>query len=197
MAESKKGVILIDMDGTGYDFDGAIARKLGQDYGIGIDHRSAETFYLRDSFPGYAAQIAEIHNGPDFFYELDPYPGFVSAVRKVQAAGYVVRFCSSPLPSNPSCEQQKRSALERDFGAEMAENAIIDRNKSVHDGLLLVDDKPEIPDAESASWTQIYYARPCNYYKIKAGGLAIEDWSDVSVEQLLHMADKRLEELAA
>lgn len=173
MARHERGTVLLDMDNTSYDLNGGLATRLGE-MGLTLA-RDITTFYAAESVPEQAELIEHVIAEPDFFYRLPVMRGLQQRVRELQASGYHVIFCSSPSDLSPTCEDQKRAAIERDFDPSMAAEAIIQKDKTVAEGVVLVDDKPLISGSVEPSWTHVLLTQPWNA-KVGRGRPRLENW---------------------
>jgi len=63
---------------------------------------------------------------------------------------------------------------------------IIDHDKYRYDGLALIDDKPGIPNASQAPWTQIVFSQPYNQHLDTPHRL--EHWMDKNLPKRLKLA---------
>lgn len=153
--------VLVDMDGVMADFDSAALVSI-----------PTETRVLRSNF--YVAHdyeetlrpsIEEVYNSPGFFNTLEPIPGMQEAWQTMIDNGYHPRVASAPLPSNRTAIEDKVKWLDRimvpEFGPQVVEEAIIDKNKWKYRGLALIDDRPDVPrginEAQTAEWEHVLF----------------------------------------
>ncbi len=149
----KKEIVLVDMDGVLEDFDGATAVHLAE-YHPNITIAERASFYFRDDYqsPADQAMIDSLHASQGFFASLPPVDGALEGWERLHELGYEPQVCSSPLRVNEWCEDEKRAWLGRYLGKTVADAAVITSAKNEYDGIALIDDRPAVRGAETASW---------------------------------------------
>lgn len=182
---SKRPVILVDMDGVLADFDGATEQFLLQKHPDVEVIRNREHFYYKSSYSSLAHQaiISELHASQDFFRLLPVIDGALEGWQQIIDLGYEPRICSSPLSSNQWCREEKLLWVEQHLGKHARDTAIITKNKERHDGIALIDDRPEIAGAETAQWRHILFSQSYNSHIDT--DFRIHDWHDTNLERLL------------
>ena len=153
--------VLVDMDGVMADFDSAALANVPEHL---IVPRSQ--FYTALDYPEYMRSgIESVYNAPGFFEELEPMPGLLNAWQAMLDGGYQPRVASAPLSSNKTAIEGKIKWLDRvmapEFGSHVVEDAIIDKNKWKYSGLVLIDDRPNVPrginQRNDADWQHILF----------------------------------------
>lgn len=199
MSEIPK-TVLVDMDGVLADFDGRVIELLRQDYPEVPIPDSRTNFYIADDFATeHQAAVAEIQSREGFFAGMQPLPFVFNGLQRIINYGYEPRICTANLTANATCSAEKLEWLERHFGRRfgtLALDAIIDKDKHLHDGVALIDDKPDIPHATTAPWTHVSFAQP---YNIRTSApLRLNGWMDHGMPRLLKIArDNYRAQLAA
>lgn len=157
--------ILVDMDGVlanwgarydaGLDRAGANARNIPRT----IDQRS---FNLMDGRTDAEREIVRaVMAEPGFYADLDPIDGAIAAVEEL-AKHHDVWICTSPLPGNPTCAQDKLDWVATYLGIEWLHRVILTHDKASVRADILIDDRPDIPGAADATWKQVLFDQPYN-----------------------------------
>lgn len=161
----KSPIILVDMDGVLADFDRHFMTVWSARYPDrpALDQSRRTSFYIKDEFkPEYLQDIRDIFEEPGFYLSLPPIQGAVESMQNMKQAGYDVWICSSPKMNYRYCAPEKYQWVERELGTEWVERVILTRRKAMIQGDVLIDDKPDIPFAETASWKQVLFDAPYN-----------------------------------
>ena len=160
MTKSER-VVLVDMDGVMADFDTAAVKSIPEDLRVDRSH-----FYVAQDYEEALRPSIEVaYNAPGFFENLEPMPGLLEAWQIMIDNGYQPQVASAPLSSNPTAIEGKIKWLDRimvpEFGAQVVERAIIDKNKWQYGGLALIDDRPSVPrgigDSNMAEWEHVLF----------------------------------------
>lgn len=154
--------VLVDMDGVATLFDDSVEAGIRQQHPEIKIVRPRTNFYICEDYPEeHHTAIQGIWQARGFYRGLEMRDGTIEGWQAMASGGYPPRICSSFIPQNPDCVQEKTDWLEEHMvpklGPGVIDNAIFDRDKSCHDGLALIDDKPVIPGAERANWTHIIF----------------------------------------
>jgi 5'-nucleotidase len=162
---TKPMTILVDMDGVIADYSKAHLEKVAgrlphlvpyiED--ARLSWRSEERFpeEHRDAVEALALE-------PGFFENLEPIEGGLEAVRALMDAGHDVRICTAPKKIHTYCVPEKYNWIKKHLGQEYVERIIMTRDKTLTQGDLLIDDKPEITGAGTPQWEHIVFDRPYN-----------------------------------
>jgi 5'-nucleotidase len=181
-----KPIILIDMDGVLADFDAEIANRVKNRHPHIALLETRDNFYLSEDYPEYKALIRAISNEAGFFESLPLIDHAIEGWQRIIDLGYHPRICSSPIRSNPHSESEKRAWLQRHFsplfGDSVATDAIITSDKHLFEGLALIDDRPELRNANNASWQHIIFDQPYNQTVDKP---RIHGWLDTELAATL------------
>jgi 5'-nucleotidase len=179
--ESK--TVFVDMDGVLFDLEkGLEERMIEVDPEFIVPERTH--FYMEERVTKeFHKQLAHnIVHGPDFFANLELIDGAQKSLDNIKEMGFYPRILSAPI-DNAWCAPEKRAALEKFFGSEVASRAILDRDKWKHDGIALIDDKPAVEGAEKARWQHIVFTEGYNTHVDT--DFRLENWHDPKLETLL------------
>ncbi|MBN2107055.1 MAG: 5'-3'-deoxyribonucleotidase [Deltaproteobacteria bacterium] len=161
----KVPIILVDMDGVLADFDRHFMVVWSARYPDrpALDQSRRTSFYIKDEFKSeYRQDIQSIFEEPGFYLDLPPVSGAVAAMQAMKRTGYDVWICSSPKMNYRYCAPEKYQWVERELGTEWVERVILTRRKAMIQGDVLIDDQPDIPFSETASWKQALFDAPYN-----------------------------------
>lgn len=184
-------VVLVDMDGVLADFDAAFHETVREEY----PHvqmldplPDPPSFYASQAYPGeHQSELRAISNAEHFFARLPVIPGALEGWQRIIDEGFRPQICSSPIRSNPYSETEKLGWLEKHlapaFGLWVVETAIITSEKFRQDGVALVDDHPDIPNTDIASWQHVLFDRACNRHV--ETDLRLVGWNDPSLGSIL------------
>jgi 5'-nucleotidase len=157
--------ILVDMDGVIADFDGEFIKRWRERYPDKpyIPMHERTMFYVKDQYPDELKPLVmEILLEPDFFRDMMPIDGAKEALTEMDAMGFEVFICTSPLSTYQNCVQEKYEWVERTLGSTWVDRIILTRDKTLIKGDTLIDDKPQITGVDVPSWEHILYDRPYN-----------------------------------
>lgn len=156
--------ILVDMDNVIAWFDQGISDGWHKKFS---DRPTFErkNFYFEKDYPqSLRTEIKEVYSAPGFFANLPEVPGGIEAVKQIQALGHYVLICTSPLSSNPTCEQDKKEWVKNHLGNDWVPRVRVVNDKTLVFGDYLIDDKPNPSKGgdQRPSWEHIVYAWPYN-----------------------------------
>jgi len=173
--------VLVDMDGVMADFDSAAVKSVPLHLIVPRAH-----FYVAEDYaPELHPQIEATYNAPGFFENLKPMPGLLEAWQGMLDWGYNPRVASAPLSTNETSVSGKIQWLNRilvpEFGPNIVEQAIFDKEKWKYPGIALLDDRPNIPRGrdgkDEASWEHILFGWPHMEVVPEAGtNLRLKNW---------------------
>jgi 5'-nucleotidase len=186
--ESQPKTVLVDMDGVLADFNKRVEEILKEDYPDVPVPQTRDHFYIDDDMdPIYKPVIKEIISRAGFFTELPLEPGAVDGWANIVELGYRPQICTSPLRKNPTCNPDKLAWLEEyfvpQFGHWVVDTAIIDKDKSRHAGIALIDDRPYIKGTEIASWKHVIFDQ--QYNKTSEAPYRLQGWKDTNLTPIL------------
>jgi 5'-nucleotidase len=158
-------LILIDMDDVLSDFDGEFYRmwnKVHPDKHI-TPPNERKKFYLSDESPEeYAELIRGIYTAPGFVKSLPEIQGSVEAVKEIASRGNIIFICTTPLNAYQNCVKEKYEWIEEHLGFEWTKKIILTKDKTLIQGDILIDDKPEITGTAKPVWEHIVFDKPYN-----------------------------------
>jgi 5'-nucleotidase len=125
---------------------------------------------VRDRYNAPLWAIEEALNSIGYL-TLEPMPMVKVAIVQMTQAGHKVTFATAPTLTHPTCEADKREWIARHFNDRMAEEAIIQVDKTTVDGDILIDDHPNIVGANpSPVWEHVQFLRAYNRSAARAAG---------------------------
>lgn len=184
--------VLVDMDGVLADFDLEIANRLAARHPHIPLAVSRTNFYVSEDYPEHAKLIKAMSDEEGFFASLPLVDGALNGWQQIIDCGYRPRICSSPISTNPYSKAEKLGWLEEHFvpvfGSWVVDQAIITKHKEEYDGIALIDDRPEVRNADMATWQHIIFDRPYNQHSRQP---RLYGWGDGNLLQLLGAAEVR------
>ncbi len=174
-------IILVDMDDVLADFDGyflGVWRKRYPDkFFIPMNER--QKFYMRDEYPPeLLEQMTKIFTEKGFVASLSEIDGGISAVKKMKELGHEVFICSSPMRQYQNCVAEKYEWIEKHLGFEWTTKLILSRDKTLIQGDILIDDKPEVEGAAVPKWEHIIFDKSYNRHIKDKRRITWADWEE-------------------
>lgn len=175
-------LVLLDQDGVLADFEHAFIAAWRERHPeiapVAFENRTS--FHILDDYPPELRAKAEaIYTAPGFIRNLPPVPGAIEAWRDLNALGLDVRICSSPLRQFENNVAEKFLWVEKHLGRAATEKLILTRDKTLVQGDLLIDDRPEIVGAVRPRWQHILYDAPYNRHVADRPRLNWQNWRNV------------------
>ncbi len=173
-------IILCDMDDTILFWGKYKDQRLRADYPHLTEFLYGELQTTWDLMYGldedHARAMIELMDSPGFYAGFEPMPGAVKGLNEMVDEGHDVFIVSTPWATNPTCMQDKYNWLNTHVGLGWGDRLILTRDKTVIDGDILFDDKPEIKGVNhTPRWTQVLVSQPHN---ASVSGLQrMDDWS--------------------
>lgn len=153
--------VLVDMDevvagwGLGYDRyaeEFGLAAEGGQPYG------TLSTWNLKGKLTEAGIKIHDrIMELEGFYRDLPVIEGAQDAIANLMRSGHSVHFVSTPYLSNPTCASDKLAWVEEHFGKEMMRRTILATDKTLVNGDVLIDDRPEILGEAIPTWKHLCF----------------------------------------
>ena len=174
--------LLVDMDGVITDFEQGILNAYrfqhpGKPY-IPLEQRT--TFRVKDQYtPELQPFIEEIYLSRGFFQELPPIKGSIEAVLTLVRRGDDVRICTTSLPGNPYCVQEKYGWIASNIGSDWTKRLIITEDRTIIHADKLIDDNPHITGIQIPTWEHILYTQPYNLQVTDKKRLTWQDWTTI------------------
>jgi 5'-nucleotidase len=176
------------MDGVLADFDGAIVDALLPIHQELLSAAQRTEFRLDIAYPRCAEAIWSVIAATGFFTTLPLVAHAYEGWERICDAGFMPRVCSAPAPDHDTCVAEKRAWLAEHFGADAAEEAIMDGDKYLYDGVALIDDLPTVRGSHLARWQHIVFDAPYNRRPSLAGLPRLAHWRDPGLEAVLARA---------
>ncbi len=172
--------VLVDMDGTIANLENTITETLQTEFPfVAIPERN-DFYYENDVSDHHKHIIEDIISRPGFFRRHEVIEGAVEGWAELIEHGYQPRICTAPLRKNKTSIPDKIDWLEEHFvpvfGPSVIDSAIVDKQKYLHAGLALIDDRPVIDGSEKAVWEHIVIDQP--YNRDSRAQYRILDWYD-------------------
>lgn len=173
--------LLIDMDGVLMDYYGAFVIEWKKRYPERpvLPSKYIKTFYLEEMYPPeWKQDILAITQGKDFFENMLPIAAAVGFMEQVWNSEYYDPFiCTAPDMDSEDlmCATEKLRSIERLFGKKWLKKTIMTNDKTIIDGDILIDDKPEIKGAQTPSWKRVFYT---HRYNRDLPGPRINHWGE-------------------
>lgn len=189
--------VLVDMDGVLADFNGYLHNVLSSEHPRVKLPNPQTMFYLDEEVhPDDKPIIKEIISRPGFFSELKPIDGAIEGWGRLLELGYHPQICSAPLRKNETSLIDKRAWLEEyfvpRFGISIVDLAIFAKEKWLHKGLALIDDRPD-PNYKNheginPAWQHIVYDQP--YNKLSEAPFRMLSWEDPILPKILSQIEQ-------
>lgn len=184
-------VVLVDMDGVLADFDRAIVDALSSTHRELLSAARRTEFYLGIAYPQCAEAIRAVIAAAGFFTALPLVAHAHEGWERIRDVGFTPRVCSAPAPDHGTCVDEKRAWLAEHFGSDAAEQAIMDDDKYLYDGVALIDDLPAIRGSHLARWQHVIFDAPYNRHPKLRGLPRLAHWRDPDLKAVLTRARDR------
>lgn len=179
---TEDSIVLVDMDGTAWDFEGNFLETWRRLYpNAPYVRRTARShFYIREDYPsGCREAIRAITTAPGFLLASRPFPGAMAALREMEEAGYTVFLCSSPVSRCPHNLVEKQQLIERDCPG-FSGRLIVTKDKTLVRGRWLFDDRPSVTGLVNPTWEHVLVDAPYNCRVTgKRRVRSLADWREV------------------
>lgn len=197
--------ILLDQDGVLADFVKGLYAELkiftpAELFPLLPDPHKLKRFYVDECVDTgnskYDNKLKElirrvVDQSSELFLNLDEVDGaiYYAKLLKERAAvfGIDVLICTAPHVENRTCHYGKVNWVRRMFDEAWAKSMIMTHDKTLIQGLVLVDDKPHITGAIAPTWRHIIFDA---HYNKDAAGPRVTGWSEQTVDQILDHAIK-------
>lgn len=174
-------IILCDMDGCLVDWGASWNNLLDRvrhltNLGYSVPkHEHQISFNLKLGLDGNESRVVDYLMDNLDYAGMEPMPGAIEALHEMVANGHTVRLLSTPTVTNPKCASDKYDWVAKNLGSEWASNLILCHEKWMVRGDVLIDDRPDIPNADLAPWQQILFSQP---YNVDSKLPRINNWSE-------------------
>lgn len=159
-----RDVLLLDMDGPIANFDLAFFNYCEQE-GIKVDctietqvHRFG-TDHIKDK--GLRGRVRRNIYETRWFLDLPVVEGAQDGVRRLQEY-FDVWLCTKPLEENKNCRDDKAAWVETNFGRDLVNQLIITPNKTLINGVALLDDAIKPEWIGQGTWKPVIFTTPWN-----------------------------------
>ena len=174
------------MDSTIADYNGRLVSSYIERYPREpyIHAEDSADFYISKDYEkafGVEAgrRIRYLSYEKGFFLSLDPIPGAVQACNEMLTEGYQVYLCTSPQSRFENCVDEKYQWVLHHMGRPWTDRMILTKDKTLIQGDILIDDKPNITGLLSPSWVQVIFSQPYNLQVNKPRIVEWSNWRDV------------------
>jgi 5'-nucleotidase len=156
-------LVLIDMDEVIFWTYGGLTRVLKEKHPEikSIPYEQNTEYYVEKLYSKNQRKVVNsIWYEKGFFRNLELMPGALEALTEISKKNEIF-ICSSPLIS-PYCLQEKYDAVGEKLGGRWQKKLITTKDKTIIEGDILIDDKPEITGVRTPRWEHVLYDHPWN-----------------------------------
>ena len=157
--------ILLDQDGVLANYSNRLLEIWNEEHPDmpGPPLTSMTMFETERHWPAqFQAEVDRIALRQGFFSSLAPLEGAIDGVNYLFRRGYDVRICTAPKRDYRNCALEKFEWVEKHLGFEMTNRVILTRDKTLVDGAMLIDDKPNITGVRVPTWEHVLFDQPYN-----------------------------------
>lgn len=193
--------ILIDMDGVIADFTNGVRNTFAKIHPDLVEHfpeeKDIKSFYIEDSIEDESVRlmmkekIGKLIDRQPIFLCLSPLENAVSGVEQLRKTFQNdVFFCSSPHVPNKDGYADKATWIDMFFPGWGCKNLILTKDKTLVDGIVLIDDKPNPIGNYEAKWKHVVFNQPWNSegsddFEKTEGKYRMMDWSKSELDNLI------------
>lgn len=174
--------ILIDQDDVMADFNGYFVEVYRQRHPdmFYVPADQVKEFKLTQNYPeDLRGLVEDICREPGFFANLPPMEGALEAILELSKTPNEIFICTAPYLANPTCTDDKLYWIGKHLGKGWKNRTIITSDKTVVQGDMLIDDKPEITGVQTPIWEQVLYTQPYNLHITDKRRVTWKDWKSV------------------
>jgi 5'(3')-deoxyribonucleotidase len=192
-AEIAAAPVLVDLDGTVNYFDQLVLTRLVERHPEIVLLPERKNFYVGEDYPRYHEDVMEIIHEKGFFKSIPLIESAVRGLHRILAEGFSMQICSSPIQNHLTCHEEKIEWITKyfvpEFGPDIAEEAIITRQKEECDGIALIDDRPGVSALQHfARWRHIMFDQP--YNRVYEASMRLHGWDDRNLPYFLHTCNE-------
>ena len=180
-------IVTVDIDGVLADFDGEVKSRLKERHSNIPILETRENFYISDDYPEHRLKVRAISDEEGFFESLPLVKNALEGWQRLIDLGVHPLICSAPIQSNPFSKVEKLNWLQQHFvpvfGEWVVDQAIITSDKHLFHATALIDDRPQMKNAEMATWKHIIFDQPYNRDILNQPRL--HGWLDEALPEIL------------
>ncbi len=148
-----------------------------------VPYEKLSTLSLEELYPlEHKDKVAQIWSSQGLFYNLEPLPGAIEAIEAIRNTVKEVAICTAPPKINRYAAQEKYEWVLNNLGEYWAKRLILNHDKTLINGDILIDDKLEILGAQIPSWEHVLYTHPWNLKIKNLRRLTWNNWREVLTE---------------
>lgn len=173
--------ILVDMDGVLANFELGFLDNFKSEFPeikefIPLEDR--KIFHIKKQYPEELKdKVDEIIFAKGFFKSLPPISGSIDGIKKLRSLGHEVFICTSPLRNYKNCVLEKYEWVDQYLGGDFVSKIILSRDKTMVNGDILIDDRPEILGSHIPTWEHVLFRQP---YNINVNNKRHISWNDLN-----------------
>lgn len=185
--------VLVDLDGVVADWGFGYDRE-AEFYGLwregGMAYSDRPTWDLNWNLTPKGKLINQrIMERCGFYRELPPIPGAISAIHTL-ARSFEIWFVSTPFLTHETCASEKLAWVGEHFGQEYQRRTILTMDKTLVNGDVLIDDKPEVTGVATPTWKHLCFG---DYgYSSTTQSQRVRDWGEAQEAVLLMQWEREL-----
>ncbi|MBL7100402.1 MAG: 5'-3'-deoxyribonucleotidase [Nanoarchaeota archaeon] len=175
-------IVLVDQDDVLAEWDNFFTEHWEKKYpDKPIEQGRSFYKYIKGDYPEEYKSLAEsIYCVPGFIRSLPPMPEGLEAVLEMDKLGLDVFICTSPLSKYENCVLEKYEWVENHLGRKWTKKIILTKDKTIVNGDVLIDDRPEISGVMVPSWEHIIFDQPYNQHiKDKRRIIKWKNWKEI------------------
>lgn len=134
----------------------------------------------------------ELANHPDIFDMLKPYNHSIEGMHLLgemcEERNFGIFICTAPHMSNKRSYSAKAEWIERYLGRKWLDKTLMVRDKTIINGTILIDDKPEPLGNFKPSWAHVVMPHSYNVEQQKHN-YVFKGWDKDSLNELLNYAE--------
>ena len=196
-------IILVDQDGVFTDFVECYYRiakeKFPEVHAALPSPETLETYFVEESIVDERVrnQGMQIINDPDIFRTMKPIKNAIEGMqelrKKARANGFEVFICTAPyMGGDKSSYTVKAEWIHTFLGYDWLSNLLMARDKTICNGAILIDDKPDPLGSFKPLWKHVVFDQPYNRAH-QEGKQVMLDWSSESIDKVISYALEQMD----
>ena len=156
-------IVLVDMDGVIADFEQGHQAKLDlYSYPKEWAAKDRTDWDILSSIPvADRDKVLRMWHAPGFFADLKPIAGALEAMQRINKK-HDVFICTAPLMHSGTCSAEKIHWVKWWLGNDWVKKVIISSDKTLVQGDVLIDDRPNVSGLLTPRWKQWLFAASYN-----------------------------------